>query len=55
MNRPQKHFCQAQPQAPTQLEAEVAIFPINPTTQPPTHPGKFEIDLKQQILENKSC
>ena len=46
--------CQAQPQAPTQLEAEVAIFPINPATHPPTQPGKFEIDLKQQNLENKT-
>ena len=33
------------------LGAEVAIFPIDTTTQPPTHhPNKFEFDLKQQYL-----
>ena len=47
------------PKPHPQLGAEVVIFPIIPTTQQPsnpaTHPDKFDFDLKQQYLENKSC
>ena len=42
------------PKPQPQLGAEVVIFPINPTTQPPTHPDKFEISINQQLFENKN-
>ena len=43
MHRPQNIFAKLSPKPQPQLGAEMAIFPINPTT----HPGKFKIDLKQ--------
>ena len=43
------------PKNKPQLGAEVVIFPINLTTQPPTHPDKLEISINQQLLDNKSC
>ena len=50
-----KPFAKLSPKPQQQLGAEVVIFPINPTNQPPTHPDKFEISINQDLFENKSC
>ena len=39
--------CRAQPKPKPKLEAEMAIFSIITTTQPPTHPDKFKFGIGQ--------
>ena len=52
---PKYIYCQAQPKLKSKLEAEMAIFSIITTTQPPTHPDKFKFGIGQHNSQKQSC